>query len=172
LQGTLSNLAAGVMLLIFRPFKVGDWIEAGGHSGTVEDVSLFTTRIVSGDNVPTTVPNGSIWAGAVTNYSIKDTRRVNLVFGVSYSTDLKAAETALRDVIADDERVLNEPSEPFVAVTNLGDHSVDFTFRVWCASSDYWALKCHMLRTVKETFDERGIEIPFPTTTIVRQNAD
>lgn len=171
LQGTLSNLAAGVMLLIFRPFKVGDYIDAGGHSGTVEEVSLFTTRIVSSNNVPTTVPNGNIWASPVTNYSIKDTRRVSLVFGVSYSTDLKAAETALRDVIAGDERILNEPAEPFVAVTELGDYSVDFTFRVWCASSDYWALRCDMLRTVKETFDERGIEIPFPTTTIVRSGA-
>ncbi len=171
LQGTLSNLAAGVMLLIFRPFKVGDYIEAGGNTGTVEDISLFTTRLVSVNNVPTIVPNASIWASAVTNYSVKDTRRVDLVFGVSYSTDLKAAEKALRDVIADDERIHDEP-EPFVAVTNLGDSSVDFTIRVWCASSDNWALKCHLLRTVKETFDERGIEIPFPTTTIVRRNAD
>jgi small conductance mechanosensitive channel len=172
LQGTLSNLAAGVMLLIFRPFKVGDYVIAGGHSGTVEEVSLFTTRIVSTDNVLTIVPNGDIWASAVTNYSVKDTRRLDLVFGVSYSTDLKLTEKALRDVIAEDERIRDEPSEPFVAVTNLGDSSVDFTIRVWCASSDYWALKCHMLRAVKETFDARGIDIPFPTTTIVRASGD
>jgi len=172
LQGTLSNVAAGVMLLVFRPFKVGDYIIAGGHSGTVEEISLFTTRIVSTDNVLTIVPNGDIWASAITNYSIKDSRRLSLDFGVSYSTDLKAAEAALRDVIGDDDRIRNEPSEPFVAVTNLGDSSVDFTIRVWCASSDYWALKCHLLRTVKEAFDERGIEIPFPTTTVVRSSAD
>jgi small conductance mechanosensitive channel len=172
LQGTLSNLAAGVMLLIFRPFKVGDYVIAGGHSGTVEEISLFTTHIVSVDNVLTIVPNGDIWASAVTNYSVKDTRRLDLVFGVSYGTDLKAAEHALRDVIGEEGRVRDEPSEPFVAVTNLGDSSVDFTIRVWCASSDYWALKCDMLRTVKEAFDARGIDIPFPTTTIVRQNAD
>jgi small conductance mechanosensitive channel len=172
LQGTLSNLAAGVMLLIFRPFKVGDYIEAGGHSGTVEEVSLFTTRLGSVNNVPTIVPNGDIWANAVTNYSIRDTRRLDLVFGVSYGTDLKAAEQALRDVIADDDRIRDEPAEPLVVVSNLGDSSVDFTIRVWCDSSDYWALKFHMLRTVKETFDERGIEIPFPTTTIVRKNVD
>jgi len=172
LQGTLSNLAAGVMLLIFRPFKVGDYVIAGGKSGTVEDISLFTTKIVSTDNVLTIVPNGDIWASAVTNYSVKDTRRLDLVFGVSYSTDLKLTEKALRDVIAEDDRIRDQPSEPFVAVTNLGDSSVDFTIRVWCASSDYWALKCHMLRTVKETFDARGIDIPFPTTTIVRQNSD
>jgi len=172
LQGTLSNLAAGVMLLIFRPFKVGDYVSAGGNSGTVEEISLFTTKIVSSDNVLTIVPNGDIWSSAVTNYSVKDTRRLDLVFGVSYSTDLKLTEKALRDVIAEDDRIRDQPSEPFVAVTNLGDSSVDFTVRVWCASSDYWALKCHMLRTVKETFDARGIDIPFPTTTVVRASAD
>jgi small conductance mechanosensitive channel len=172
LQGTLSNLAAGVMLLIFRPFKVGDYVTAGGHSGTVEEISLFTTNLVSVDNVLTIVPNGDIWASAVTNYSVKDTRRLDLVFGVSYATDLKVAEQALRDVIGEDDRYHSEPAEPFVAVTNLGDSSVDFTIRVWCAASDYWALKFHTLQAVKETFDKRGIDIPFPTTTIVRQNAD
>jgi small conductance mechanosensitive channel len=172
LQGTLSNLAAGVMLLIFRPFKVGDYVTAGGHSGTVEEISLFTTNLASVDNVLTIVPNGDIWASAVTNYSVKDTRRLDLVFGVSYATDLKVAEQALRDVIGEDDRYHSEPAEPFVAVTNLGDSSVDFTIRVWCAASDYWALKFHTLQAVKEIFDKRGIDIPFPTTTIVRQNAD
>jgi small conductance mechanosensitive channel len=172
LQGTLSNLAAGVMLLIFRPFKVGDYVSAGGHSGTVEDISLFTTKLVSVDNVLTIVTNGDIWASAVTNYSAKDTRRLDLVFGVSYSTDLKQTEQALRDVIAEDDRIHSDPAEPFVAVTNLGDSSVEFTIRVWCASSDYWALRFDMLQAVKETFDARGIDIPFPTTTIVRASGD
>ena len=171
LQGTLSNLAAGIMLLIFRPFKVGDFVDAGGQSGTVEEVSLFTTSIVSTGNILTIVPNGDIWASSVTNYSAKDTRRLDLVFGVSYSTDLKAAEQALRDVIADDARIHDEPAEPFVEVSNLGDSSIDFTIKVWCASSDYWALRYHMLRTVKETFDQRGIEIPFPTTTILQPDS-
>jgi small conductance mechanosensitive channel len=171
LQGTLSNLAAGVMLLIFRPFKVGDYVTAGGHSGTVEEISLFTTSLVSPDNVLTIVPNGDIWASAVTNFSAKDTRRLDLVFGVSYATDLKAAEQALRDVIGEDDRIRSDPAEPFVAVTNLGASSVDFTMRVWCSASDYWALRFHMLQAVKETFDARGIDIPFPTTTIVRQEA-
>ena len=169
LQGTLSNLAAGVMLLVFRPFKVGDYVTAGGHSGTVEEISLFTTSMVSPDNVLTIVPNGDIWAAAVTNFSAKDTRRLDLVFGVSYSTDLKLTEQALRELIDADERILIQPAAPFVAVTNLNASSVDFTIRVWCKASDYWALKFHMLKTVKETFDQRGIEIPFPTTTIVRQ---
>jgi small conductance mechanosensitive channel len=172
LQGTLSNLAAGVMLLIFRPFKVGDFVTAGGHSGTVEEISLFTTNLVSPDNVLTIVPNGDIWASAVTNFSAKDARRLDLVFGVSYGTDLKAAEQALRDVIGAEDRIRSEPAEPFVAVTNLGSSSVDFTIRVWCAASDYWALRFHMLQTVKQTFDDRGIEIPFPTTTIVRKADD
>jgi small conductance mechanosensitive channel len=171
LQGTLSNLAAGVMLLIFRPFKVGDFITAGGHSGTVEEISLFTSSLISPDNVLTIVPNGDIWSDAVTNFSARDTRRLDLVFGVSYGSDLRAAEQALRDVIAEDDRILSEPAEPFVAVTDLGASSVDFTIRVWCATSDYWALRFHMLQAVKETFDARGIEIPFPTTTIVRQSA-
>jgi small conductance mechanosensitive channel len=172
LQGTLSNIAAGVMLLVFRPFKVGDFVTAGGHSGTVDEISLFTTRLISPDKILTIVPNGDVWASAVTNFSAFDTRRLDLTFGVSYGSDLKAAEQALRDVIGAEERIRNEPAEPFVAVTNLGDSSVDFTIRVWCASSDYWALRFHMLRTVKETFDARGIEIPFPTTTIVRKGAD
>jgi small conductance mechanosensitive channel len=172
LQGTLSNLAAGVMLLVFRPFKVGDFVTAGGHSGTVDEISLFTTRLISPDNILTIVPNGDVWSGAVTNFSAFETRRLDLTFGVSYGTDLKAAEEVLREVIDEDERVRNDPAEPFVAVTNLGDSSVDFTIRVWCASSDYWALRFHLLQTVKETFDARGIEIPFPTTTIVRAGAD
>lgn len=169
LQGTLSNLAAGVMLLAFRPFKVGDYVTAGGHSGTVEEISLFTTSLVSPDNVLTIVPNGDIWAGAVTNFSAKELRRLDLVFGVSYATDLGAAEQALREVIAADERIRSDPAEPFVAVTNLGASSVDFTVRVWCRGPDYWALRFDLLRRVKETFDARGIEIPFPTTAVIRK---
>lgn len=169
LQGSLSNVAAGVMLLAFRPFKVGDYVTAGGHSGTVEEISLLTTSLVSPDNVLTIVPNGDIWARAITNYSAKELRRLDLDFGVSYGTDLMAAEQALRAVIAADTRARDEPLEPFVAVTNLGPSSVDFTIRVWCKASDYWPLRFDLLRRVKETFDERGIEIPFPTTTVVRR---
>jgi len=130
LQGTLSNLAAGVMLLVFRPFKVGDFVTSGGHSGTVNEVSLFTTRLISPDNILTIVPNGDVWSSTVTNFSAFDTRRLDLTFGVSYGSDLKAAEQALGDVIDGEERIRNEPAEPFVAVTNPGDISVDFTIRV------------------------------------------
>lgn len=168
LQGTLSNLAAGVMILIFRPFKVGEFVSAGGHDGTVEQVGLFTVNLVTPDNVQIIVPNSDVWAGAVINYSAKAERRVDLVFGVSYGTDLKLAENVLREAIAAETRILSNPAEPFVAVTNLGDSSVDFTIRVWCKAGDYWALKFALLREVKERFDAAGVDIPFPTTTIVK----
>jgi len=171
LQGTLSNLAAGIMLLVFRPFKVGDFVNAGGQSGTAEEISLFTTTLITPDNVTIIVPNGDIWSSPVTNFSARPTRRLDIVFGVSYGSDLKAAEKVLRDAIAADERILSTPAEPFVAVTNLGDFSVDFTIRCWCKTSDYWALKFHMLRTVKEAFDATGVEIPFPTRTVFQQAA-
>jgi len=168
LQGTLSNLAAGVMLLGFRPFKVGDYVDAGGTSGTVEEIGLFATTIVSVDNVLTIVPNGDIWAGAITNYSAKPDRRVDLVFGVAYGADLKAAERVLHEVIAADGRIRSTPAEPFVAVTNLGDSSVDFTIRVWCDAADYWALRFDLIRKVKDRFDEAGVDIPFNTMTVIQ----
>lgn len=162
LQGTLSNLAAGVMLLGFRPFKVGDFVEAAGQSGTVEYIHLFTVELVTPDNLQVTVPNGDIWSSSIKNYSHYDTRRIDLVFGVSYDTDLKKAETTLRNVIKKDERTLEEP-EAWVKVTNLGDSSVDFTIRVWCDSADYFNFKCDLIRAVKEAFDKANIDIPYPT---------
>ncbi len=171
LQGTLSNLAAGVMLVLFRPFKVGDYIEAAGVSGTVKSVTLFITELATVDNVQIIAPNGQIWGDIITNYSAHPERRVDLVFGVGYGANLKTAETAIRAVIAEDARVKSEPAEPFVAVTNLGDSSVDFTVRVWCAAEDYWALKFDLTRKVKERFDADHVDIPFPTTTIVQASA-
>lgn len=162
LQGTLSNLAAGVMLLGFRPFKVGDFVEAAGQSGTIESINLFTVELVTIDNVQVTVPNGDIWASSIKNYSFYDTRRIDLVFGVSYDTDLKKAETTLRNAIEKDERAHLEP-ELWVKVTNLGDSSVDFTIRVWCDRTDYFDFKCDLTRAVKEAFDKDDIEIPYPT---------
>lgn len=163
LQGTLSNLAAGVMLLGFRPFKVGDFIEAAGQSGTVSEIGLFTVILNTPDNVQITVPNSDIWSSAIKNYSVHDTRRVDMIFGVSYDSDLKKAETILRKLIKDDERVIDNP-EPFVKVTNLGDSSVDFTVRIWCESADYWDLKFDYTRGVKEAFDKGNIDIPYPTS--------
>ncbi len=162
LQGTLSNLAAGVMLLGFRPFKIGDFVDVGGHSGTVKAITLFTTEIATVDNIQITIPNGDIWASSITNYSYYDKRRCDLVIGVSYDTDLKKAEAALLKVINAEKRRLTDP-EPFVKVTNLGDSSVDFSVRVWVMASDYFAMKCDLLREIKEEFDRQSIDIPFPT---------
>ncbi|MBX2853474.1 MAG: mechanosensitive ion channel [Rhodobacteraceae bacterium] len=171
LQGTLSHLAAGVMLILFRPLKVGDYVDVAGHSGTVREVGLFMTELATVDNVQIVVPNGDIWDGPIVNYSAHSDRRVDLVFGVSYDSDLKRAEEVLQAVIEADARIKHSPAEPFVAVTNLGDSSVDFTIRVWCDTSDYWALKFHLMRDVKERFDAAGVAIPFPTTTIVNSAA-
>ena len=170
LQGTLSNLAAGVMLIGFRPFKVGDYIEAAGESGTVSAVSLFFTELTTPDNVQIIVPNGDVWSSSITNYSFHAQRRCDLVFGVSYGSDLKQAEQVIRQCIASDIRAKTDP-EPFVKVSNLGDSSVDFTVRVWCDMADYWNLKFDLTRAVKESFDAAGVEIPFPTQTVVRAEA-
>ncbi len=167
LQGTLSNVAAGVMLMMFRPFKMGQFIEAAGHAGTVKEVNLFTTELATLDNVQIIIPNGAIWSGSIINYSHHDTRRVDLVFGVSYGSDLKVAEAALKAVIDEDDRVLDEP-QPFLMVTELGPSSVDFTLRVWCDSADYAPLKFDLTRRAKEALDDAGVDIPFPTTTVIQ----
>ena len=170
LQGTLSNVAAGVMLIGFRPFKVGDCVQAGGHSGTVSAITLFTTELTTPDNVQIILPNGDVFGAPITNFSYHDTRRVDMVFGVSYASDLKKAEETILACIKADDRILPDP-EPFVKVTNLGGSSVDFTVRVWCAAPEYWNLKFDMTRAVKEAMDTNGIDIPFPTQTVIHQNA-
>lgn len=168
LQGTLSNFAAGVMLIVFRPFKVGDYISVGGETGAVKMISIFTTELATPDNVQIIVPNGQVWGSAITNYSAHEQRRVDFVFGVSYGTNLKDAGDILDELVAADKRILSDP-EPFVKVGNLNDSSVDFTMRVWCEAGDYWGIKFDMTRAVKDAFDEKGIDIPFPTTTVVRE---
>lgn len=165
LQGTLSNFAAGVMLIIFRPVKSGDFVIIAGEMGTIREINMFFTELTTTDNVQVILPNSDVWSRPITNYSVHDTRRCDLSFGVSYSTDLRRAEAVIRDAIAADERVLSEP-EPFVKVSNLGESSVDFTVRVWCNSADWWPLKCDLTRAVKEAFDTARIEIPFPTRSV------
>ncbi len=169
LQGTLSHVASGVMLIGFRPFKVGDYVDTAGQSGTVTAVTLFTTELTTPDNVQIIIPNGDVFSSAITNYSFHNTRRVDLVFGVSYGADLKKAEQIITACIEDDARSHDTP-EPFVKVSNLGDSSVDFTVRVWCNAADYWDLKFDLTRAVKDAFDEGDVEIPFPTQTIIRQD--
>ncbi len=167
LQGTLSSLASGLMLLGFRPFKVGDFIEVAGVSGTVEAISLFTVELGTVDNIRITVPNSDVWSSAILNYSFYDTRRAELVFGVTYDADLKKTETILNKVIKAEKRIHTDPA-PFMKVTNLGDSSVDFTVRVWCDRGDLFDVKCDLTRAVKEAFDKGGIDMPFPTVTQIQ----
>ncbi|KUJ85422.1 mechanosensitive ion channel protein MscS [Ruegeria marisrubri] len=170
LQGTLSDLAAGVMLVVFRPYKLGQFVDIGGTSGTVVDLNLFTTELVTPDNVQIIVPNGQAWGSIIFNYSAHDTRRVDLVFGIDYGDDADKAMQIILDVAKADGRVLSDP-EPWVRVTNLGDSSVDVTARLWCATDDYWDLKFQLTKAVKEAFDKQGISIPYPHTVEIQKQA-
>lgn len=161
LQGTLSDLAAGFMLILFRPYKIGQFVDIGGTSGTVVEVNLFVTELVTPDNVQIILPNGQAWGSVITNFSHHDTRRVDLVFGIDYGDD---ADQAMQIILAQataDERTLTDP-EPWVRVTNLGDSSVDITARIWCQAADYWDLKFALTKGIKEAFDKGGISIPYP----------
>ncbi len=161
LQGTLSDIAAGVMLIIFRPYKVGEFVDIGGTSGTVKELNIFVTELVTPDNVQIILPNGKAWGAVVTNYSAHDTRRLDLTFGIDYGDDADKATQIILDVANADSRIHKDP-EAWVRVTNLGDSSVDLGVRLWCDAADYWELKFHMLKSVKEAFDAGGISIPYP----------
>ena len=161
LQGTLSDLAAGVMLIIFRPYKLGQYVDIGGTSGTVKDLNIFVTELVTPDNVQIIIPNGQAWGAIITNFSAHDTRRVDMVFGIDYGDDADKAMQIILGLAATDARVHGDPA-PWARVTNLGDSSVDITVRLWCAAADYWELKFHMTKAVKEAFDAQGISIPYP----------
>jgi len=161
LQGSLANVGAAVLIIIFRPFKVGDFIEAGGATGTVEDVNLFSTIISPLDNRTIIVPNSAIIGGNITNYSTKELRRVDHVFGIGYGDDLKLAKEVLLKIMMDEKRVLKDPA-PFVAVSELADSSVNLITRAWVKSEDYWDVYFEQIELVKLTFDEKGISIPFP----------
>ena len=170
IQGTLSNLAAGVMIVVFRPFNKGNFVEVAGKMGTVKDISLFTTELASLDNVQHIVPNSEIWGRVITNFSAYPLRRIEWVFGVAYSADLRRAEEIIKRTIYDDPRALADPA-PWMQVSNLGDFSVDFMVRVWCDAAHFWDFKNDMMRAVKENFDREGIEIPFPTRTVFERTA-
>jgi small conductance mechanosensitive channel len=165
LQGTLSNVAAGVMILIFRPFKIGDYVEVAGQAGTVKAVTLFISELSTPDNVQIIVPNSQVWGSSVVNYSFHDTRRVDLALGISYEDNIEMAVAAINQTIGADDRVLKDP-EPMVAVSELADSSVNFVIRVWCDAADYWALKFDMTRALKEKMDSEGISIPYPQQTV------
>ena len=165
LQGSLGNFAAGVMLILFRPFKAGDFVEAGGVAGVVEDIQVFATIIRTGDNKEITVPNGGITASSIVNYSARGTRRVDLIFGIGYDDDLKHAKQVLHDIVAADPRILTDPA-PLIAVSELADSSVNFVVRPWVRSSDYWPVLYDLTESVKLEFDKQGISIPFPQTDV------
>jgi len=161
LQKSLANFAAGVLMILFHPFKVGDYIEGGGMAGTVEEMSIFTTVLKSPDNKVIIVPNAKIMGDNIINYSAEDTRRLDLVFGVSYNDDLKKVKKVLNDILENDTRILKDPA-PKVAVLELADSSVNFAVRPWVPTGEYWNVFFDLKETIKERFDAENISIPFP----------
>ncbi len=161
LQGSLSNFAAGVLILIFRPFKVGDFVEIAGASGVIQNIQIFTTELNTPDNKKVIVPNGGIISGNIVNYSANDTRRVDLVFGIGYGDDVDTARKVIEGILSADKRVLEIP-ESTVAVVELADSSVNFVCRPWVNTADYWGVYFDLTEAVKKAFDSNGISIPFP----------
>lgn len=161
LQGTLGNIGSGVLLISFRPFKMDDFVIVGGETGTVAGISMFATTLHTLDNKVITVPNSAVTSGNITNFSSKEIRRIDLTFGIGYGDDLRLAKATLEEILREDERVLKDPA-PFVGVIELGDSSVNFVFRPWVKSSDYWDVYFAMHEKVKLTFDAKGISIPYP----------
>jgi len=161
LQGGLANFAGGVLILIFKPFKVGDFIDAQGHAGVVSEITVFTTVLKTPDNKTIIIPNGALSNGSMVNYSTEEKRRIDMVFGIGYGDDISKAKQILRRIVDEDERVLKDPA-PQIVVAELADSSVNFNFRVWCAGSDYWSIYFDMNEKVKLEFDKEGISIPFP----------
>lgn len=172
LQGTLSNVAAGVMMLILRPFNVGDYIEYGGIGGTVKSLGLFGTELARPDNVYIYAPNGSIWNKDIYNYSRNKQRRQDIAFGISYNDDINKAIKTIEKVLKADKRlVTTDGKEPQIMVTGMGASSVDLQARVWCSTADFWDVKWDLNKAIKEALDADGITIPFPTRTIEYANA-
>ncbi len=165
LQGSLSNFAGGVLVLLFKPYRVGDFVEAQGVSGTVADIQIFNTVLKTPDNKVIIVPNGAISNGVITNYSMEDTRRVDMLFGIGYDDDIRQARSVISGLIDAEERILREPA-PLVVVSELADSSVNFTVRVWVASGDYWGVYFDLTERVKVAFDAAGISIPYPQTDV------
>lgn len=171
LQGSLSNFAAGVMIIMFSPFRVGDFVEAGGTSGVVEEIQLFHTVMKTGDNLRIIVPNGEITSKNIKNYSANETRRIDLVIGCSYDDNLPAVKQFLEEVVASDERILATP-EPLIAVDELADSSVNFVVRPWVKSSDFGSTRWDLIERIKLGFDERGFSLPFPSQEVFVHNVD
>lgn len=161
LSGTLQNFAGGVMILLFKPFKKGDYIEAQGHAGTVHEIQIFNTILKTPNNVTIIVPNGGLSTGSMVNYSTEDTRRVDWTFGIGYGDSTEEARQTIQFLIDADQRILRDPA-PFIAVSELGDNSVNFAVRCWTRSSDYWDVFFDMNEKIYNAFNEKGLNIPFP----------
>ncbi|WP_452223868.1 mechanosensitive ion channel family protein [Lacinutrix chionoecetis] len=161
LQGSLANFAGGVLIMIFKPFKVGDFIKAQGESGTVKEIEIFTTKLTTPDNKEIILPNGSLSNGNITNFSTEPTRRVDVTFGVGYDSDIKTTKEVIMSVINANELILKEPA-PAVHVNELADSSINFFTRVWVNKDDYWPINFYMIEETKEALDAAGIEIPYP----------
>jgi small conductance mechanosensitive channel len=170
LKDSLSNFSSGVMIILFRPFKVGDFIEAGGATGVVEEVRIFATIMKTGDNREIIVPNSQIYSGTIVNYSAKATRRIDLVFGIGYDDDIAMAKKIMDDIMKQDERILADPA-PAVAVGELADSSVNFNVRPWVNSGDYWPVRADLLEKIKLAFDANGISIPYPQQDVYMHEA-
>jgi small conductance mechanosensitive channel len=171
LQDSMKNFASGVLLIIFRPFSTGHLVDAAGTSGTVESITLFTSTLLTADNREVIVPNSAIYTGTITNYSARPTRRIDMVFGISYADDLRKARELLEQIVAADPRVLAEPA-PAIVVGELADSSVNFFVQPWVNNADYLDVKFAITERVKTVFDENGITIPYPQMDVHMQNAD
>ena len=161
LQGSLANFAAGVLMIIFRPFRVGDYVEGGGTAGIVEEIQIFTTKLRTPDNKSIIIPNAKITGDNIVNYSAKDSRRMDMIVGVSYDDDYDQVKKVLQDILAKDGRILEEPP-PTIAILEFGDNSVNFAFRPWVKTAEYWDVYFALTEAIKKRFDEEGITIPYP----------
>ena len=171
LQSSLSNFASGVMLITFRPFTKGNFVEAGGTAGVIETIGIFTTTMTTPDNKEVIVPNGAIISNNIINYSARDTRRVDMVFGISYDDDLLKAKQILQEIVDEDERVLKDPA-PVIALGELADSSVNFLVRPWAKTADFWGVYWDTQEKVKLRFDEEDITIPYPQMDVHGINKD
>jgi small conductance mechanosensitive channel len=169
LQGSLANFAGGVLIMTFKPYKVGDYVVAQGEAGTVQSIQIFNTVLNTPDNVRIIIPNGAMSSGNITNYSAQETRRLDLVFGISYDDDLEKAKNILVEMAAGDERILKDPA-PFVAVKELADSSVNLLCRIWCKKEDYWDINFEWQTNVKLRFDKEGLSFPFPQREVTMVN--
>ncbi len=173
LQGSLSNFAAGVLIILLRPFRVGEFVDIAGTAGTVHTIKIFTTELRSGDNKAVIIPNARVLDSNITNFSSTGSRRVDMVIGIGYDDDIDKARDVIKGLIAADSRILSEPA-PIVAVTELADSSVNFIVRPWVCSADYWGVHNDMIENIKKSFDKEGISIPYPQrqvhTTVVENN--